>query len=151
MTKHKRSQSFNIRLHLHESIDQFPDKHLRILLDGINPVLHDNEHSEPERTAPMQDPETNTTKEFEVFFCQTKPQQLRFNKTKTPSKRQTSFLNTSKAHLNKKLKSYFHKHIKNSHPGLLQRSSTGVHGARKYAWGAPLRKGSKRCFTNLSH
>jgi len=38
---------------------------------------------------------------------------------------------------------------------LEQRSSTGVHGASwgapKYAWDAPLRKGSQRCITNLSH
>ena len=38
---------------------------------------------------------------------------------------------------------------------LIQRSSTGVHvalqGAPKYAWGAPLKKGSQRCITNLSH
>jgi len=36
-----------------------------------------------------------------------------------------------------------------------QRSSTGVHGAPwdapKYAWGAPLQKGSQGCITNLSH
>jgi len=34
-----------------------------------------------------------------------------------------------------------------------QRSVTGVHahGAPKYAWGVPLRKGSQRCITNLSH
>jgi len=38
---------------------------------------------------------------------------------------------------------------------LYQRSSTGVHGAPygapNYAWGAPLRKGSQGCITNLSH
>jgi len=38
---------------------------------------------------------------------------------------------------------------------LHQHSSTGVHvvpqGAPKYAWHAPLRKGSQRCITNLSH
>jgi len=36
-----------------------------------------------------------------------------------------------------------------------QCSSTGVHGAPqgapKYAWGAPLRKGSQRCIRNLLH
>jgi len=32
-----------------------------------------------------------------------------------------------------------------------QRSSTGVHGAPKYAWGAPLRKGSQKCITTLAH
>jgi len=34
-------------------------------------------------------------------------------------------------------------------------SSTGVHGAPKgtpkYAWGAPLRRDSQRCITNLLH
>jgi len=38
---------------------------------------------------------------------------------------------------------------------LEQRSSTFAHGAPwgapKYAWGAPLRKGSQGCITNLSH
>jgi len=38
---------------------------------------------------------------------------------------------------------------------LQQRSLTGVNGASsgapKYAWGEPLRKGSRRCITNLSH
>jgi len=32
-----------------------------------------------------------------------------------------------------------------------QRPSTDVHGAPKYAWGAPLRKGLQRCITNLSY
>jgi len=34
---------------------------------------------------------------------------------------------------------------------IYQRSSADVHGAPKYAWGAPLQKGSQRCITNLSH